>query len=485
MALAIGQRGGAAVFRLPVRLQPTVAPAGRLARVGEGDLSARVEVGSNDEFGELSAGFNRMAQTLQGLYQSLEARGAREDAAPGDRARAPGGAVRGLGLRRLGHPAGHAGAGLCAAGAARGARRCVGRALVRRIQPALPAAGLGLPAAAGGRRRAVRRRGRLFRAASARRPTPRPASSPSAPPPPTRCRPLRTRRFRDRDQRAGAAARTHGGRAGPVLPLGADAERGGSRAARDPGQPPGGARVPAAWSRRALQDQAARPKNAACCCANARSRPRRACRSKDPDRSPRDRCNVRTRPASSASLPNSTPACARACPTCANCWCTSAPAPTPRTSSPRCAPRCRSSSTRPVSTTHLTIEGDALPLPPDVQVQVLHVVQEALSNVRKHAQRARGLGGSAGGAAVARGGARRRPRLRARRGRGRPDPRGPAHHARAGAAHRRRGGGGVGTGLGHVRGPDPARDARGWLRDRGTNPFACWWSTTTRCSAAD
>jgi two-component system, NarL family, nitrate/nitrite sensor histidine kinase NarX len=36
--------------------------------------------------------------------------------------------------------------------------------------------------------------------------------------------------------------------------------------------------------------------------------------------------------------------------------------------------------------THLTIEGDGLPLPPDVQVQVLHVVQEALSNVRKHAQ---------------------------------------------------------------------------------------------------
>ena len=31
------------------------------------------------------------------------------------------------------------------------------------------------------------------------------------------------------------------------------------------------------------------------------------------------------------------------------------------------------------------ISGDSLPLPPDVQVQVLHVVQEALSNVRKHA----------------------------------------------------------------------------------------------------
>ena len=35
--------------------------------------------------------------------------------------------------------------------------------------------------------------------------------------------------------------------------------------------------------------------------------------------------------------------------------------------------------------THLSIEGDGLPLPADVQVQVLHVVQEALSNVRKHA----------------------------------------------------------------------------------------------------
>jgi two-component system nitrate/nitrite sensor histidine kinase NarX len=34
---------------------------------------------------------------------------------------------------------------------------------------------------------------------------------------------------------------------------------------------------------------------------------------------------------------------------------------------------------------HLQTEGDGLPLPSDVQVQVLHVVQEALSNVRKHA----------------------------------------------------------------------------------------------------
>ena len=34
---------------------------------------------------------------------------------------------------------------------------------------------------------------------------------------------------------------------------------------------------------------------------------------------------------------------------------------------------------------HLQVHGEGLPLPPDVQVQVLHVLQEALSNVRKHA----------------------------------------------------------------------------------------------------
>ncbi len=33
----------------------------------------------------------------------------------------------------------------------------------------------------------------------------------------------------------------------------------------------------------------------------------------------------------------------------------------------------------------LTVEGHGMPLPPDVQVQVLHILQEALSNVRKHA----------------------------------------------------------------------------------------------------
>jgi two-component system, NarL family, nitrate/nitrite sensor histidine kinase NarX len=36
--------------------------------------------------------------------------------------------------------------------------------------------------------------------------------------------------------------------------------------------------------------------------------------------------------------------------------------------------------------TRLEVSGEGFPLPPDVQVQVLHVVQEGLSNVRKHAQ---------------------------------------------------------------------------------------------------
>jgi two-component system nitrate/nitrite sensor histidine kinase NarX len=35
--------------------------------------------------------------------------------------------------------------------------------------------------------------------------------------------------------------------------------------------------------------------------------------------------------------------------------------------------------------TTLSMEGHGLPLPPDLQIQVLHMVQEALSNVRKHA----------------------------------------------------------------------------------------------------
>jgi two-component system nitrate/nitrite sensor histidine kinase NarX len=45
-----------------------------LARLEAGDLAARVAPGADDEFGALAAGFNRMAETLQGLYQNLEAK---------------------------------------------------------------------------------------------------------------------------------------------------------------------------------------------------------------------------------------------------------------------------------------------------------------------------------------------------------------------------------------------------------------------------
>ena len=45
-----------------------------LARVEAGDLGARVDPGAQDEFGALAAGFNRMAETLQGLYQHLESK---------------------------------------------------------------------------------------------------------------------------------------------------------------------------------------------------------------------------------------------------------------------------------------------------------------------------------------------------------------------------------------------------------------------------
>ncbi|MBL8331126.1 MAG: type IV pili methyl-accepting chemotaxis transducer N-terminal domain-containing protein, partial [Rubrivivax sp.] len=45
-----------------------------LSRVEKGDLAARVVPGADDEFGSLAKGFNRMAETLQGLYQNLEAK---------------------------------------------------------------------------------------------------------------------------------------------------------------------------------------------------------------------------------------------------------------------------------------------------------------------------------------------------------------------------------------------------------------------------
>ena len=135
----------------------------------------------------------------------------------------------------------------------------------------------------------------------------------------------------------------------------------------------------------------------------------------------------------------STPACAKATATCASCWCTSARAPTPRTSSRRCRPRCASSSTRAALKASAADAGPracrwrrtcrsrcctscrkrcptcaSMPAPAQVWLDVQQQPQLALR------------------------GARRRRRLRtptspARR----RDPRRPAHHGRARRAHRR------------------------------------------------
>ncbi len=53
-------------------LDPIARLRSGLQRIEGGDLAARVTVISHDEFGELSDGFNSMAQTLQSLYQGLE-----------------------------------------------------------------------------------------------------------------------------------------------------------------------------------------------------------------------------------------------------------------------------------------------------------------------------------------------------------------------------------------------------------------------------
>jgi two-component system nitrate/nitrite sensor histidine kinase NarX len=72
MGLAIGS----AVVMLYAGYLFVLNPLARLQRgltaLRQGDLSTRVEVDSRDEFGQLSAGFNDMARTLQSLYGSLE-----------------------------------------------------------------------------------------------------------------------------------------------------------------------------------------------------------------------------------------------------------------------------------------------------------------------------------------------------------------------------------------------------------------------------
>ncbi|HJV71584.1 type IV pili methyl-accepting chemotaxis transducer N-terminal domain-containing protein [Ideonella sp.] len=55
-------------------LDPLKRLAAALERVSAGDFDARVEVDRQDEFGQLAIGFNAMAERLRALYQGLETR---------------------------------------------------------------------------------------------------------------------------------------------------------------------------------------------------------------------------------------------------------------------------------------------------------------------------------------------------------------------------------------------------------------------------
>lgn len=74
MALAIG----GAVLMLYTGYQYVINPLGRLRqglrKVESGDFATRIEVDTQDEFGQVAAGFNHMAATLQSLYEGLEAK---------------------------------------------------------------------------------------------------------------------------------------------------------------------------------------------------------------------------------------------------------------------------------------------------------------------------------------------------------------------------------------------------------------------------
>lgn len=74
MALAIGAAVALLYAAYLFVFNPLARLQSALGRVESGDLAARVDVTTRDEFGALGGGFNRMAATLQGLYQNLEAK---------------------------------------------------------------------------------------------------------------------------------------------------------------------------------------------------------------------------------------------------------------------------------------------------------------------------------------------------------------------------------------------------------------------------
>jgi two-component system nitrate/nitrite sensor histidine kinase NarX len=72
MALAIG--GAVVMLYTGYRfvINPLANMSQGLRRLEAGDFSTRVSVNTHDEFGQVAAGFNRMAATLQSLYEGLE-----------------------------------------------------------------------------------------------------------------------------------------------------------------------------------------------------------------------------------------------------------------------------------------------------------------------------------------------------------------------------------------------------------------------------
>lgn len=72
LVLAIGSAWALLYIGHLLVLEPVSRLTGGLARIEEGDFSMRVQVASHDEFGQLSAGFNRMARNLQQFYAELE-----------------------------------------------------------------------------------------------------------------------------------------------------------------------------------------------------------------------------------------------------------------------------------------------------------------------------------------------------------------------------------------------------------------------------
>jgi two-component system nitrate/nitrite sensor histidine kinase NarX len=72
VALAIGSAVAFVALSYLLVLNPVTQLQQALARVRQGDLGTRLEVQSNDEFGQLAAGFNLMAHALQGSREDLE-----------------------------------------------------------------------------------------------------------------------------------------------------------------------------------------------------------------------------------------------------------------------------------------------------------------------------------------------------------------------------------------------------------------------------